>query len=119
MGSHSAPQRNLDDRDQRAASTAMGVPLAKWALTAISAIFVCYVAIHYGLQLNDEYQKTKQLAATARHLDQDNKVLVKSEDELSSQSNKRVIRPGKRQRLSILKNPSAETIGSRRLCGSC
>src|SRR5215467_14012875 len=94
MGSHSAPQKNLVDRDQPAASTAMGVPLTKWALTAISAVFVCYIAIHYGLQLNDEYQKAKQqnreLAATARQLDQDNKVLVRSEDNLSSQSNKRV-----------------------------
>ena len=94
MGSSSVPQRNFDDRDQRLASTAMGVPLTKWAIAAVSAIFVCYVAIHYGLQLNDEYQKAKQqnreLAATTRQLTQDNKVLVKSQDDVSSQSNKRV-----------------------------
>jgi hypothetical protein len=94
MGSQPAPRKNLDGRDQQTAPNALGVPLTKWAIASVSGIFVCYVALHFGLQLKTEYQKTKQLnrdlAARTIQLDHDKRALARSQDDLTSQSNARV-----------------------------
>ncbi|HVW77460.1 MAG TPA: hypothetical protein VHB45_07595 [Alloacidobacterium sp.] len=37
----------------------LGIPLAGWAIVAVSLIFVLYVAGHYGFQLYDDWQRAK------------------------------------------------------------
>jgi hypothetical protein len=83
MGHQPAPapeKSSVTAAEKKSPPSVMGVPLAKWAITAISFIFVCYVALHFGMKGYGEYQKVKQdnaeLAANAAKLKNQNSDLV-------------------------------------------
>lgn len=92
-----APQMSSSNTGKKTPPSVMGVPLAKWAISAISAIFVCYVAFHYAMKGYSEYEKVKQenaqlVATTATlksqntNLANKNAALKQTDQEVTAQS---------------------------------